>query len=464
MPRPDHVYVISDLHLGPEGPLRIFHAGEALARFIAMCAGKPGRVELVILGDALDFLQVKSDLDTRSGLDMRPEPAVDKVKQIIAGNPGVFAQLAEFCAKPDKSLVWVIGNHDLELAFPAVQGTLANALGNPSNLTWVVHDNQWKYELFGGREIRLIHGNKGDPFNHVDYAELSDVAARGGDADYVYPLGSRLVAHVFNPLKADGYTHVDLLKPEIGVTLPLTLALQPQNTWERIKTACSQINRPNLRSLASAAVDYLKVGTALYGESPPGMPPPSEEEQIMACLLAPLLSETNPDERLVAWLEELDHEVPLLDSDEPTYGFFADRASMLLRGIARHFAHGDPFDLFGLDELSSRFPRFHDQGVDLLIAGHTHLARVHEWSSGYYMNTGTWADLLRLPSHLKTDELATAMRCLGPQATPIEKLPFWQRPFRRLTYIEIDLTNPKSWSAALHQWPEEPRPALAQIP
>jgi UDP-2,3-diacylglucosamine pyrophosphatase LpxH len=458
MPRPERIYVVSDLHLGRNDETCIFHAGEALAKFINTCATQPGRVELVILGDALDFLQIAPELD------LRPGPAVDKVRDILAANKPVFAALAGFCAQNDKSLVWVIGNHDLELVFPTVRAEIATTLGDPPQLSWVLDERGWAYDLPGNREIRLIHGNKYDSYNNVDYQELAAVAARGGDKDYAYPIGSRLVARVFNQLKRDGYLHVDLLKPEIAVSLPLTLSLWPDNTWERLKTAVPLLVRQGFKNAATSAMRLFKGTEQVFGALKPDEPPATDEELVMASLLAPLLSETEPDERLAKWLRAIDSGRPGALPTGDVFGAVDETASMLLRAIARHGAQGDPFDLHGPDDISPKFARYQARGADLLIAGHTHLARVHEQTGGFYINTGTWADVMRLPSNLAPADIAAAMLCMRPQDTPPESMPFWQRPFRRLTYVEIDLTGPRPWSAALHQWPEEPRPALVQLP
>ncbi|MFY0531741.1 metallophosphoesterase [Nannocystis pusilla] len=208
------ILVISDLHLGINDQMCIFTAGDALAHFLDWVAGTPGAVELVILGDALDYLQIEpwSQAD--------PVTALAKTEKILDANRAVFAALGRVAAK--HSLVWCIGNHDLELLFDPVRARIEKELGR--GLCWHLDGAPITREVAGGAKLRLVHGNDGDAFNRVDYAALTKIAAAGGDLAAAYPLGSRLVAEVFNPLKYEGYRYVDLLKPEEEVALPLTLA------------------------------------------------------------------------------------------------------------------------------------------------------------------------------------------------------------------------------------------------
>lgn len=120
------IFVISDLHMAAKSR-GFFSAQDALSKFIAHVAATPGEVDLVILGDALDYLQIEPYLDFTAPV------AADKTDAIIDGNQPVFAALRAFVEQAGKRLRWVIGNHDLELLFPVVRELLEHEiLGQPA--------------------------------------------------------------------------------------------------------------------------------------------------------------------------------------------------------------------------------------------------------------------------------------------------------------------------------------------
>ena len=116
-------------------------------------------------------------------------------------------------------------HHDLELAFLEVRAQIEARLGGVP--TWHLDHEARVHELTGGAKIHLVHGNDADPYNRVDYVRLATAAVGGGAADGIYPIRSRLVARVLNPLKAAGHSYIDHLKPEEEVAVKLALTLWP---------------------------------------------------------------------------------------------------------------------------------------------------------------------------------------------------------------------------------------------
>ena len=150
---PQRIFIISDLHLGVGNDLAIFKARAELAGFIDMVGAQDGAVELVILGDALDYLQL------RPALEFTEATALRKTDDIIKYNEEVFAALRRFVAG-GRTLVWFVGNHDLELMFPAVQRRIEAEIGGAP--VWHLDDSARAYELKGGARIHLVHGNDAD--------------------------------------------------------------------------------------------------------------------------------------------------------------------------------------------------------------------------------------------------------------------------------------------------------------
>ncbi len=244
MTDPKRIVVISDLHMG--SPSRaLFTAHDALANFIDHLTASPAPVELVILGDAVDFLQF--DEAPHKALDFTAAAAAKKAKEIVAGHDDVFEALAGFLKAPGHTLRWFVGNHDIELLFEAVREVFEGAMGTKASpagpLRWHLDGEAHDYALCNGAHVRVRHGNSADPWNDIDYAAAQKVADAGGSANYPYPPGSRLVAGVINPLKAKRFKHIDLLKPELTVAIPLSLALWPADT----RSTCARCSRASSR-------------------------------------------------------------------------------------------------------------------------------------------------------------------------------------------------------------------------
>ena len=146
-----HTAVISDLHLNdaePADPKRPywkifkrkeFFYDDSLVRFmqhlVERANGKP--VELVLNGDIFDFDSVMalpknrefkySKLEEKVGLDSVEVKSLFKIKRIINDHQLFFDGLKEFIKKGNK-VIFVIGNHDLELHWPAVQNEIRQYL------------------------------------------------------------------------------------------------------------------------------------------------------------------------------------------------------------------------------------------------------------------------------------------------------------------------------------------------
>jgi len=171
--------LVSDLHLGggPEaaaaGPgfADPFDQDDAFVQFLGYLRrreeGRPYR--LVLLGDTLDFLRVPVT-GPRTGLYARDDAeAVGQLDRIHAAHRSVFGGLAGTLASGVPVDV-VVGNHDVELARPAVRDRLRALLGDdhgcpPEGLT-SLRFHPWGYHVPG--VLYAEHGNHYHDINTFD--------------------------------------------------------------------------------------------------------------------------------------------------------------------------------------------------------------------------------------------------------------------------------------------------------
>jgi UDP-2,3-diacylglucosamine pyrophosphatase LpxH len=270
-------------------------------------------------------------------------------------------------------LTLMLGNHDLELAFPAVQKRLFERLGN--GRLRLVTDGK---PLSLGNAI-VVHGNEDDIWNHVALRAL-DAFAKGETPDYddiVVP-GSELVKRVMNPIKAD-HPWVDLLKPETSALLPLLAVLRPQ-TVKEIPVLVQLYSKARMRAL----------GRKL-------------DDEDIAAATSP---EVDAHVELALELAGVSDEIAARDLFEPLKKLWRavrDKAWNATRGrmqrALRALAPKDYFDTRVEQKEWSGYAQrmLQAHGAKTVIFGHTHLAKRIAMNGGVYINTGTWADVLRLP-------------------------------------------------------------------
>ncbi|HEY3020255.1 MAG TPA: hypothetical protein VGJ32_08685, partial [Solirubrobacteraceae bacterium] len=126
---------LSDLHMADGGPADPFHDDAALALLVddlaaAARPGGPAR-RLVLLGDVVDLV-----IAGASG--QGAAAAVAGLERIAAAHPQVFAALAR-AARGGLAVDVVPGNHDAELALPAVARALAVLVPGARVRPWLVH-------------------------------------------------------------------------------------------------------------------------------------------------------------------------------------------------------------------------------------------------------------------------------------------------------------------------------------
>ena len=415
MDKLDQIHVVSDLHLGGAPGQQIMNQGEALAQVIDHLAGIGGaRVGLVLNGDIVDFLAAE---DARH---FDAEGAPRKLRAIFddpAFSP-VWSALLRFARTPDRLLVLVLGNHDVELALPAVQDLLlARLTGGDAAARGRVRlamDGAGYTCLVGGRRVLCVHGNDADPWNVVDHDALrAFIRAEnvGGRATPPSPnAGTRLVVDVMNDIKRQ-YPFVDLLKPET-VPVPGVLLALPASVHAKLLDFARILLRLGMDKARSEA-------GFLSAEEPP--PAPADGYRALAALIGATAPSVDPGDLLAQ--AERDHAARRRPTDAEVLGdeqmlgvggLILDRVRGRdgrenLREALQSYLAGDR--TFAHDTEDAIFHE-HDEEVSpevsFLVAGHTHLERrlLRKRGGGVYFNSGTWIRLIRM----EDDVLASPRR------------------------------------------------------
>lgn len=157
-PEYDEIHVISDIHMGGDKPdFQILRETSRLANYIRWVAGQrpEGRVALILNGDVIDTLAE----------DIHGYVAVDEAVAILrrimkdASFSDIWQALADFVKLQGRTLIIVIGNHDIELSFPVVQHLLITSLAG-DDLAARAHRilDDWRRLHLSSRKCpRLLH-------------------------------------------------------------------------------------------------------------------------------------------------------------------------------------------------------------------------------------------------------------------------------------------------------------------
>lgn len=478
-------YVISDLHLGGHTPaanepdsrgFRIFTHTVELSDFISRLTAMPAgpdqtkgipRIELVINGDIVDFLAETDGGPQRwSAVKSRPGAAIEAFEAIARSEAAIFESLAAFLQKGHR-LTLLLGNHDIELAFPDVRRRLEELLSYDGH-----QDFQFIYdgEAYTIGDVLIEHGNRYDPFNVTNNDSLRrarSLMSRNQDVSKEHAFqassGSHIVTEILNPIKVD-YPFVDLLKPENETVIPMLLALEPKyrSVVGKFIRLAAQSRRHRLAAPAmpSAGSDITAKVETMTGLSDITMSdesstaPQARKRLVDAALAAVENADDDAAANIVlAFLLRNDFaefETALLEASATIVS--GDIAGILDRGKqygsslwlmlthcnaeqierrlpALRVALGaviesqcfDPNVETGTDYLRAAVD-LATRGFKLIIFGHTHLPKDINLKvvDARYINTGSWADIIKFDKLLLTNppppEKGTA-----PRPSPLQQ-------------------------------------------
>jgi UDP-2,3-diacylglucosamine pyrophosphatase LpxH len=493
--RQRRVFVISDLHLGgrprSESTLgfQICNAYRELVEFVDWIRSQREgdcELELVVNGDIVDFL-AEDDFDA-AGVQAEPwtgddDAAVLKFDRIVArtrgdSERGFFDALRDF-VKDGHRVTFILGNHDVELSLPAVRRRLESIVG--FERVRFVYDG----EAYSIGRVLIEHGNRYDRWNILDFDQLREersVRSRGlprhADALFRPPSGTLLVTWFMNPLKAR-YRFIDLLKPETGAVLPLLLALEPDLDL-------------GLRALLKVAPIVRGVAARHHGKD--GMPARAGELGGPGGSRRPISLDELLAEELGAEDARL-FEDPSAAAQDGELGGASDLWRALVDNAVRLRALGESLShlvairnaatddhrrarlsaaLTALASKDRSFELTHEAAnyldaagtlcrtgrFDVVVFGHTHLPKQVDLSESIgrqatYLNTGTWADVIRL------DHLPRPIDNGFIDAVQTNQLD--EYTVRYLTYAEIVLEGDTPCEAAIRSFCGAQRPREAPL-
>jgi len=202
--------VISDLHLGKgrllvgvNNDLEEFLYDQKLIEFIHYYSSgeyAESDVEIIINGDFLNLLQV----DYKGHyLTVLTEPVcVEMLRSVLEGHAEVFKAMSDFLKKPNRSITYVIGNHDQAMLWPACRELLNKTLGAEIRYKNIVY-------FFDG--VHIEHGHMHEAANRFDPRRFflkKDLV----EPILNLPLGSLFFLELVLKIKQD-YPYVDKIRP-----------------------------------------------------------------------------------------------------------------------------------------------------------------------------------------------------------------------------------------------------------
>jgi UDP-2,3-diacylglucosamine pyrophosphatase LpxH len=417
-PHYDALYVISDLHMGGPSGFQILRETQRLSNFIRWVAvQRPGEhVALLLNGDVIDTLA--EDIPGYLAFD----EAVSTVRRIMEDQSfkPVWEALAYFVHQEGRSLVIVIGNHDIELAFPQVQRLIETRLAGEdlsarASIEFATTGTGYACHV-GNARVFCTHGNEVDPWNYVRYEDLSKAARRLNAgrslnvSEWEPNAGTKMVKDVMNAVKRK-YAWIDLLKPELQAAVGTLLVLDPSQLskmtgilpiiGEKWRGDGQVDQRLSAEGYQSATSFHAKVGTVdqLLGPNlQDGMKHTGVNESHSA------------DDMLLAMEQNFAKPSRNVSPAEGTLGagqLLWDRFTGWITGVGQDEAlrralkdwikDDHSFQIDTQDDTYKEVVRSVGSSVDFLVTGHTHLERAIEMGAGrYYFNCGTWIRLLCL--------------------------------------------------------------------
>lgn len=420
-PTYDEIHVISDLHMGGQPGSQILRETARLAGYIGWTAEQApeGKVALVLNGDVFDTLT--GDMQGYVQVDH----AITVVESIMDDKSFscIWNALAALVEKERRTLVFVIGNHDIEIAFPPVQSLILQHLAGDdlvkrSRIVFSTVGAGYTC-IVGGAKVYCTHGNEVDPWNYNRYEDLAKVARRlnaGRSLDtseWSPNAGTQMVKDVMNEIKQT-YKWIDLLKPEDSAAVGTLLVLdssQLAKITKLLPIVGEKIQggrEVNQRLSAEGFQLHEHVDTSAV----------TIDQLLGSNAKASMRSELSVDDLLLAAEENLGKPSALVAQPEETLGLpqlILDRLTGWISGVGKEEAlrralqdwlkEGNKvFDLDNEDATYKDVKAAVGSSIDFIVTGHTHLERAIDMKGNrFYFNCGTWIRLLKFTDVMLKD-------------------------------------------------------------
>ena len=311
----------------------------------------------------------------------------------------IFDALARFVAGGHRVTI-LVGNHDVELALPTVQQAFLQRIDARQHDVLFVDDGR-AYRI--GR-LLIEHGNRYDGANENDWTGLRIIASalsRGEQPPVKLDVspGSRLVERIVAPLRSR-YPFIDLLQPQGELVALLLAAFEPALIVNlprlgRILQArrLQSRNRDGLQPGRTSAVAFDTTEPVedlelreVFGGAYEALRRPSEEVMASDLLFA-------------AWAARKDSLSEILErGEEIPDGRLRQIQTALRRLLLSDVSDREDGETEQYGAAARRLIDESKSEVEKILMGHTHLARrIGPAERASYINTGTWADVIRVP-------------------------------------------------------------------
>jgi UDP-2,3-diacylglucosamine pyrophosphatase LpxH len=432
------MFVISDLHLGgapaekgrPSFQMCSENGRARLAEFIRYVAKqkKTNRdIQLVLNGDIVDFLAEKN-FSSFTGNNVQ---ATKKFEQILATTKEIWSSLHQL-VKAGCQLTLLLGNHDIELSLPGPRRLLMDTLGQ--GRVEFVYDNQGYAE----GPVLIEHGNRYDGWNVISHDVLrqirSAMSRKEKPVGYPGPAGSQMVHQIMNPLKKK-YPFVDLLKPENAGVLPLLGVINPSAVKKM----------PQLAALAhqSSQVKFDENGIPTDVQNIAATGPDRKRDDKLLKLTRDLAGMGDPAD--IGFSEVTEDFLSRL-GEAVTKTKRKVQINLLYRAFKAYAeTHRQAFRVTHEDnEYLKPAKSAAKRGFRVIVFGHTHLVKrvlLNPTDKGVvYLNSGTWADIIKVPESILSGNKAEAMQELDKFATDMEagQLEGWRTQLPTFVKIHLD--------------------------
>lgn len=203
--------VVSDLHLGVGrllesgqlNQLEEFYFDEKFVEFLHYYStGKFADydVELILNGDIFNFLQVDYrghylTVDTES-------MTLEKIKRITDGHTLFFQAIKDFAALPNRTVTYIVGNHDQGMLWPAARKFLNELIATNVRYKNLVY-------FFDG--VHIEHGHMHEAANRLDPRKFF-LKKELAEPILNLPFGSHFFVEFVLKIK-HSYPHVDKIRP-----------------------------------------------------------------------------------------------------------------------------------------------------------------------------------------------------------------------------------------------------------
>jgi UDP-2,3-diacylglucosamine pyrophosphatase LpxH len=401
--------VISDLHIGADNSLSIFHAQEQLADFLRGQDAEP--TVLIINGDSFDFLAVEPCEFSRAAAQIKVKAIID-----TPANAALWQGFRDFLARNPQNMIDILlGNHDLEIVFDEVQTALRKVMALPeqgARVRFRLESVSYVGLEIGGVPVRLEHGFQFDPYNWYKLEDL--LAATQGDKDggeFTLPYGSRYVYDVLNHITKD-HPFVPLLKPEPGVFFVLQ-ALDPRRANQLLNATLFKLQPNRFLNKLRSWLRGIQYPAGRLIDMTAGAESLDPQLEGMAFGVGDFDKDTR--DKIQLFLNDATTDAVAFDiisSDLKRQG----RLALLRLALQRLQQQRNTFfdtENADADDFSKAHQAMIDGGYKVAVMGHTHARKFKRFKAAgasdeqaiLYLNTGTWADLLDFDmEQLNTDE------------------------------------------------------------